>query len=42
VQYVLEAVEGKMWEIGAFLLISVLYVRIWIRLISIRRKVSDW
>lgn len=41
VQYVLEAVEGKMWEIGAFLLISVLYVRIWIRLISIRRKRVD-
>lgn len=38
--FVLEAVEGKLWEIGAFLLILGLYLHIWCRLIRSRRKVN--
>ena len=36
----LEAVEGKLWEISAFLIILVLYIRIWIQLVTVRRKVG--
>ena len=38
---VLEAVEGKMWEVLAFLIILVLYIYIWCTMVRIRAKVSE-
>ena len=40
-QSVLEAVEGKMWEVSAFVLISGFYLHIWCQLVYSRQKVSD-
>lgn len=37
---VLEAVEGKVWEVSAFVLVSGLYLHIWYQLIRSRRKVK--